>query len=206
MSDSSHPESKAELLERMRSGRGEWDALFAQVPEVVVTQPVLEGGWSVKDLMAHVATYEGWTAAQIRAANEGRQPTSMELYGFEDIPEDPEGWDPDRQSAAIRARYKDMPLDDVMSFAGQTFARLLAAVEAVSEDEIARKGAQAWAGNDSLLEILPGNCYGHYEQHRDDLRAIAGQDTCQPTHSGNQAATSSRRAKWSAGGPVGSAN
>jgi hypothetical protein len=32
-------------------------------------------------------------------------------------------------------------------------------------------------GDASLLEIVPGQCYAHDEQHRDDLRAIAGQDT-----------------------------
>ena len=44
------------------------DALIAQIPDSVRTEPALAGGWSVKDLIAHVAAFENWTAAQIRAA------------------------------------------------------------------------------------------------------------------------------------------
>ena len=49
--------SKSELLERMRAGREEWDALVAQIPDSARTEPALAGGWSVKDLIAHVAAY-----------------------------------------------------------------------------------------------------------------------------------------------------
>ena len=98
---STRPGSKGELLERMRAGREEWDTLIAPIPDRARTEPALAGGWSVKDLIAHVAAYENWTAAQIRAANEGRAPTDRELYGVEEMPDDPEGWDLDRQNAAI---------------------------------------------------------------------------------------------------------
>ena len=63
----------------MRAGREEWNALSAQIPDGVRTEPALAGGWSVKDLIAHVAAYENWTAGEIRAANEGRAPTRREF-------------------------------------------------------------------------------------------------------------------------------
>jgi hypothetical protein len=170
------PESKTELLERMRAGRGEWDALIAQIPDSVRTEPALAGGWSVKDLIAHVAAFENWTAAQIRAANEGRAPTDRELYGVEEMPPDFEGWDIDRQNAAIYAQYKEMPLAEVMTFSSQAFADLIAAVEAVPEDDIASTGAQTWTEDKTLLEIVPGQCYAHYEQHADELRSISGDE------------------------------
>jgi hypothetical protein len=173
---STRPGSKTELLERMRAGREEWDALIAQIPDSARTEPALAGGWSVKDLIAHVAAYENWTAAQIRAANEGRAPTDRELYGVEEMPDDPEGWDLDRQNAAIYARYKEMPLAEVMTFSSQAFADLVAAVESVAEEDLVRAGAQAWTGDATLVEIIPGQCYDHYTQHADDLRSISGDD------------------------------
>jgi hypothetical protein len=170
------PGSKTELLERMRAGREEWNALIAQIPDSARTEPALAGGWSVKDLIAHVAAFESWTAAQIRAANEGRTPTARELYGVEEMPFDPEGWDIDRQNAAIYAQYKEMPLAEVMTFSSQAFADLVAAVEAVSDEDIARTGAQTWTEDGTLLEIVPGQCYAHYEQHADELRSISGNE------------------------------
>ena len=174
---STQPRTKTELLERMRTGREEWDALIGQIPDSVHTEPALAGGWSVKDLIAHVAAYENWTAAQIRAANEGRVPTGRELYGVEEMPPDPEGWDLDRQNAAIYARYKEMPLADVMTFSSQAFADLITAVAAVSDEDFARSGAQTWTGDRTLLEIIPEQCYAHYEQHAGELRSISGEDT-----------------------------
>jgi hypothetical protein len=173
---STPPGSKTELLERMRAGREEWDALIAQIPDSARIEPALAGGWSVKDLIAHVAAIENWAAAQIRAANEGRAPTDRELYGVEEMPPDPEGWDLDRENAEIYARYKETPLADVMTFSGQAFADLVAAIEAVSDEDIARTGAQAWTGDSSLLDIIPGQSYAHYEQHADELKSISGDD------------------------------
>ena len=173
---STRPGGKTELLERMRAGREEWDALIAQIPDRARTEPALAGGWSVKDLISHVAAYENWTAAQMRAANEGRAPTDRELYGVEEMPDDPEGWDLDRQNAAIYARYKEMPLADVMTFSSQAFDDLVAAVEAVSDEDVTRTGAQTWTGDANLLAIIPGQCYAHYQQHADELRSISGDD------------------------------
>jgi hypothetical protein len=64
---------------------------------------VLAGGWSAEDLIVQVAACEKWTAVQIRAATDDRASTDMELYGVEEMPPDPEGWDLDRQNAAIYA-------------------------------------------------------------------------------------------------------
>jgi hypothetical protein len=160
----------------MRVGREEWDALIAQIPDSARTEPALAGGWSVKDLIAHVAAYEQWTAAQIRAANEGRAPTNRELYGVEVMPDDPEGWDLDRQNAAIYARYKEMPLAEVMTFSSQAFVDLVAAVKGVPDEDVTRTGAQTWAGGTTLLEIIPGQCYAHYDRHAEELRSIYGDD------------------------------
>ena len=161
---STRPGNKSELLERMRAGREVWDALIAQIPDSARTEPALAGGWSVKDLIAHVAAFENWTAAQIRAANEGRAPTDRELYGVEEVTLDPEGWELDRENAAIYARYKETPLAEVKTFSSQAFADLVAAVEAVSDEDVARTGAQPWTGDTTLLELIPGQCYAHYDQ------------------------------------------
>jgi hypothetical protein len=178
MSDETEsPTSKAELLERMRTGRAEWDALIGQIPETAMTQPVMNDSWSVKDLIAHVAAYENWTAAQLRAANENRVPTDMELYGVEQLPPDPEGWDLDRQNAAIYWRYREMPLSEVQAFSARAYDDLIAAVERTPEDELAKPGTPTWVIDTSLLAVIPGQSYAHYEQHFDELRAIAGADT-----------------------------
>ena len=54
--------TKAEFLDRLRSGRAEWDALIAQIDEAQMTEPGVVGDWSVKDIIAHVT----WSERVIR--------------------------------------------------------------------------------------------------------------------------------------------
>ncbi len=168
--------TKAELLERIRASYAGWEAVAAAIPDEAMTRPVLPGGWSAKDLLAHVAAYEQWTAAQVRAATEGREPTPMELYGQDDVPDDPQGWDLDRQNAAIHAQYRDVPLPEVQAFAERAHRDLVAAIEGTPEEDVARPGAQAWTDGKSLLEIVPGQSWRHYEEHIENLRSLAGKD------------------------------
>jgi hypothetical protein len=166
------PECKCELLTRMRAERAVWDGLIAALPAPILTLNVLPNGWSVKDLIAHVAAYEKWTAAQIAAASAGRIPTDCELYGMERLPPEAAGWDVDQQNAAIYEQYKDVPLAAVLALAQRAFADLLAAVVAVPEEDLGRSGAQSWTGHMTLLELVPAQAYEHYHQHIDDLRAV----------------------------------
>lgn len=172
------PTSKDELLTRMRDGRAEWDALIGQVPETALTEPLLDNGWLVKDLLAHVAAYEQWTAAQMRAAHEGREPTNMELYGVDELPVPPGGeWSEEFQNAAIYGHYRDTPLAEVRVLASRAYQDFLTAVEACSEEDLAETGAQAWVGDTTLLALIPGQSYGHYAQHLEAVRAIVGRGT-----------------------------
>lgn len=47
-----------QLLEEVAAKRSEWDALLAQVPPERWLEPLEPGGWSLKDLVAHVTWYE----------------------------------------------------------------------------------------------------------------------------------------------------
>jgi hypothetical protein len=175
MSDGlSAPTSKAELLQRLRDERLAWDNLMATVPDDIATAPNLPNGWSVKDLMAHIAAYENWTAAQIRAFNEGRQATDMELYGVEQLPAEARDWDTEQINSSIYGQYQNQPLDEARLFAGQSFNELVEALERISEEDLLRPGALEWVREGNLLAAIPEQSYDHYAMHVDDLRTVAG--------------------------------
>jgi hypothetical protein len=170
--DDGRPPSKAALLARMRAERAVWDGLIAALPAPIRTLAVLPNRWSVKDLAAHIAAYERWTAAQIAAANAGRRASDCELYGMERLPPEAATWDVDQQNEAIYLQYKDVPLAEVTAFAERAFNDLVTAVAAVPEEDLRRPGIQAWTGHLTLLAIVPAQSYEHYHQHIDDLRAV----------------------------------
>jgi hypothetical protein len=160
------PASKTELLERMRVERAAWDALVAQVPERSATEPLLPNGWSVKDLIAHVAAYEEWRAQRITEDLAGGQPPAADAGSS-----DGEGtWDTDTINAMIYEQHKDDDLPTVQAFAARSFREMIAAFEA-APDEYLRKPTW-WTGGPSVLEMVPAQTYEHYAEHTDDLRAI----------------------------------
>lgn len=168
------PATKEELLHRLREERLNFDNLVATVPEAIAIGPNLPDGSSVKDLLAHIAAYERWTAAQMRAAQEGRAPTDMELYGRESLPPEAHEWDLEQINAAIHEQYKDLSYAEAREFAGTAFNEFLDAIEATSEDDLLRSGAQDWVRESNLMAAIPGQSYAHYAMHLDDLKTVAG--------------------------------
>src|SRR5258705_11681501 len=57
------PKTKSELLRAMEAGRHAWDTVLSQIDEQALSEPGVEGVWSVKQIVAHVAGYEEWTSA-----------------------------------------------------------------------------------------------------------------------------------------------
>jgi hypothetical protein len=172
--DSPAPTNKAELLQRLQEKRVDFDNLIATVPLSTVEAPNLPNGWSVKDLLAHVAAYERWMAGNLQADNEGRTPTSDDLYdgGVELEAGDP--FDLDTLNASIHAHFRDKSWQEIRAFAGDAYARLVQAITNSPDEDFNRDSLHTWLDHGSLLTRLPELTYGHYGDHDDDLRTMAG--------------------------------
>ncbi|HEX6797202.1 MAG TPA: ClbS/DfsB family four-helix bundle protein [Ktedonobacterales bacterium] len=164
--------SKSLLLERMRAGRAEWEALLAGVPEGHMAEPGIEGEWSVKDILAHTTVYEQWTADQLDAAQRGQ----TEMVVRPDIPPGADSFDTDERNAAYYAAHRDRPLADIAAWSRDEYPRLLAAVEALPEDVLITPGCVPLMGGGALWELVASNSYDHYAVHAAAIRAwLAGE-------------------------------
>ncbi|MCA9877004.1 MAG: ClbS/DfsB family four-helix bundle protein [Thermomicrobiales bacterium] len=172
--DSPTPTTRAELLQRVQEKRVDFDNLLATVPDITVEEPNLPNGWSVKDLLAHVAAYERWMAGHIGAVTEGRVPTNEDLYEGGAVLDSGDPFDLDTLNASIYEHFHDMPWPTVRAFAGESYTALIDAISAVPEDDFNREGLHGWLDNGTLLSRLPELTYGHYTEHDADLRTVAG--------------------------------
>lgn len=75
--------SKAELLATLRAERVRWEALLAEVDGARMTEPGVEGEWSVKDAIAHITVYERWLVEWLGAARRGAAPAPPETARLE---------------------------------------------------------------------------------------------------------------------------
>ena len=165
--------SKSELLTLVQTERAAWEALLAEVPEERMTEPGAAGTWSVKDVAAHVAVYERWTAQQLDAMMRGE----TDMYIAPDTPPEANTYDVDRRNTVYYELWRDRSLADVQRESEEAFALLRAAIERTPEELLNESERFAWLGGSPVWQMIPGNAYEHYQDHMPSIRAwLDGKD------------------------------
>jgi hypothetical protein len=168
------PATKAELITALERGRRDWDTLLAAIDEHALVEPGVEGVWSVKQIVAHIAGYEAWAAAFLTDRGD---PSAGALAAFDaywqqeldayrqhhpDFPPRMSETDDDQTNAVVVAAYGRLSAPDVLARERQIYQQLLVGIRALSEMQL----AEPWReGGRSLLEILPNQSYDHYQTH-----------------------------------------
>jgi hypothetical protein len=120
------------------------------------------GTWSVRDLIAHLHSYDRWFVNAAEAQLRGEPP-----------PMDGTEWmDWDERNAIHHQRTLYLSLDEVMSNSRQTYERLLELVETLSEEFLIEPQQLPYVQQPFVVwEQLRGNTYDHYRLHMKDVQA-----------------------------------
>ena len=157
---------KRELLEKMRTGRAEWEASLAALDDEQLEQANLDGGWSPKIILAHVA----WWSWRV-----GRIFTVLRCGGDTSLPELVQP-DVDTQNARIAGESRGLALATVRQAEAAAYAVLLAQVEAASAEELFDPQHFPWTEGRALFNWVEWDTYGHYEEHLPALRGLVDVD------------------------------
>ena len=126
--------NKQEVLDAIRDGYGAWLAVMERVPDERMTEPDAVGYWTLKDVIAHIASGHRWLAAQLDAAAHRQLPTAQKCFGQDEAPppafniasnQDRNDWN--------YARHKDWPLDAVLQEADFAYGWLVQEIEELPE-------------------------------------------------------------------------
>jgi hypothetical protein len=150
--------NKADLESAMRAGHARLEAWLDSHSEEEMLAPSLHGGWSGKDLLAHLGFWEQKMASFCQVLLNGETP--VETVGVFDI---------DAMNAAAFAEHHEQSLEAVRTFERQSFQLLLEQTEKSSEAELVDPQRFPWLKGATLGEWIEGNSYGHYEEHHADL-------------------------------------
>jgi hypothetical protein len=115
-------------------------------------QPGVTGVWSVRDIIAHVTTWEEEALEHLPLIAKGGTPPRYSVrYGGIDA-----------FNAQMTARKSGLPLAEVLRQAGDTHDRLIAVIEGAPEEQLLRESR--------FRHRLRLDTYGHYPQHAEAIR------------------------------------
>jgi len=144
-------DSKADMLRQVRTTHQELEEVLAQIPPEQMTQPGVNGAWTVKDMLAHITWWERHLLLRLR-------------IGLDDVYTP--GVDPEEATRAanfeIFVANRERRLDHVVAAFGASYRELLAELEALPLEQVAQ---------DEIYEAIRSDTFTHYAEHTQMLRA-----------------------------------
>ncbi len=156
------PLTKAQVLGRIWAAHALLEATIAPLSAMQMTQP-LPDGLSVKDVLAHITTWEGLLVGWLAALGADADPA---------LPVPPTSDAVDRLNAARYTATQALALPTVLTGFHRSFGRVLRAVDGVPEGvNLQAPLVPAWAAGESLGQLIAENTYEHYAEHMAAIRS-----------------------------------
>jgi len=135
-----------------------------------MTMKGVSGKWSIKDILAHILSYEQYMADRLQEIlqHEVYTPCKTQAaldaflveYGYPDFgspllnDEAPNAW--------VVEKYRNVSLDEVVAQELQAFSSIISAFEQMTDEMITKH---------NLIERITNNTSKHYREHIKDIRA-----------------------------------
>jgi hypothetical protein len=152
--------SKSELLDAIRSERERLEETLARLDKDQMTQPGVEGGWSVKDILAHITAWEKLMTRWVGQALRGDVP---ELPGRDEIV--------DQWNQRIYQENKDRPLAEVLEEFKRSYQDALRTTETTLEEDLMDPERFEWLKGAPLWRVVAANTWWHYKEHNESTQA-----------------------------------
>ncbi len=154
---------KAHVLEEMQAGRAEFDALLAQLSDEQMCDAALDGGRSVKDVLAHIAVWERRCARWLEISMRG------------EVPERPEPgvtWDKiDDLNERDFLNTQNYTLQEARDAYRQSYRQLFDLVKSMPEEDFGMSHRFSWWEGEPISTVIASNSFEHYREHEEQIRA-----------------------------------
>ena len=152
----SEPIDKAKLLDQMSTSYAALEEILAHLDK---TQYFTEGvipGWSIKDILAHIASWHHRLLMWLDAAVRNEEPTISGPDNVEEM---------DAINAQFYQENKARPLDEVLTDFRTTRQQIMDIVQAMPEEDLMSPHRFAWTRGEPLWQAIAGDTYEHYREH-----------------------------------------
>ena len=146
------PGARRRLLKRLDGAWAAFNASYAGLSDAQLLTPGVTGAWSVRDIIAHVTTWEEEALKHLPLiVRGGRPPRYSVQYGGIDA-----------FNAHTTAQKRGLSLSEVRAQAAMTHARLVDFVQRAHERQL--------QSDTRFRRRLRLDTYGHYPQHAETIR------------------------------------
>jgi uncharacterized protein (TIGR03083 family) len=152
--------TKAEIMILIQQAWDDFNSLLDGLSDAQKSTPDPKDGWTVKDVLAHIAIWERSLGTWLAAANSGHEP-DVPRFTDEYINE---------MNARIYEEHREQPYRQVYEmFRGIHRSFLMPHLEVLPEDNddprwlLWRDGRPPWT-------LIAGNTYEHYKEHAEAIR------------------------------------
>jgi hypothetical protein len=154
------PLNKTQLLTELRKEQAAWEALLDEIGEAHMTQPEVAGGWSIKDIVAHLTEWRRRSVRRFQALLNHEPDFSP--------PWPPELQEDDEINAWIYEANRNRPLADVLSDSREVLQHLVDTLDTFSEDELQDLRRTLGLQEDQVSGTM---FFAHFHQeHEPDMR------------------------------------
>ncbi len=149
--------NKAQLLDKMHSEYTAFQMLLNSLDETQMTTAGENGDWSIKDILAHIATWQKHLLDRLEAAAHNQEPAvPVQSLTDEEI---------DRLNEQFYQENKSRPFAEVLTDFRSTYLQIVKAMQTISDTDLTDPHCFAWMGGSPLLRLVAGDTYEHYQEH-----------------------------------------
>ncbi|MCJ7700976.1 MAG: ClbS/DfsB family four-helix bundle protein [Anaerolineales bacterium] len=160
MDEKSPITEKTALLDVIRRERKNLESLLSGLLDSQMVEPGVEGQWSIKDVMSHIAAWERLAQDRILAALTNTPLKYPVIHGDEFV---------DKFNAQVFSSNKETPLDDIICEFRAAHTDFLAQIEQLDKDVILQKLPFEWAGKMTFQVLISANTHWHYIEHAESI-------------------------------------
>ena len=144
---------KQQLLDKLEQAWLDFNESFAGLSDEQLVEPGVSGDWSVKDILAHVSSWEAEALKYLPVILQGeRPPRYSRMYGGIDA-----------FNAQMTAAWRELPLAEARRRLAETHQRLMTYLHDVPEGQ--------FASETRFRRRMGWYTYKHYPQHSQAIRA-----------------------------------
>ena len=153
--------TKTKLYEEIYAERDVLEATLAMLNVSEMMDPVLEGEWSIKDVLAHIVDWEQRMVLWINESLDGDGPDLSSDWSDEIL---------NKLNQEIYENNKDREYQEVWDEFQLSYQQSWKAVKRMTDEDLFEPHRFAWREGRPMWYIVEANMSGHYKEHNEAIK------------------------------------